>query len=320
MLKKNGRIVRSALVTGGTGVTGNALVRFLLQKGVQVTTLIRPQSSRSRFLPQEEKGLRCIPCAMEDYVRIADNLSDRPYDVFFHLAWDGSMGKQKIANRDNFPLQAQNIRFAVAAVDLCHEIRCPLFLMTGSQAEYGRKDHPVNETEEKDPENGYGIAKFAAESMTRLMCQSYGITHIWPILFSIYGPYDGAQSLVDTTIRGLMNDQLLPYTAGEQQWDYLYSMDAARAIWLLAKYGCNGEAYHVANGELHPIHWYIKKIYELLAPDKTPRLGEIPYSGNQMMFLGADITKMRETTGFSPEYEFTSGIKKIYHSLKPDKG
>ena len=42
-------MVRKAIVTGGTGVTGNALVKYLLQKGIEVIVLVRPGSFRRSF-------------------------------------------------------------------------------------------------------------------------------------------------------------------------------------------------------------------------------------------------------------------------------
>ena len=312
-------MVRKAIVTGGTGVTGNALVKYLLQKGIEVIVLVRPGSFRRSFLPEENGNLSIVECDLEGYGKIGEKLKSGQYDVFFHLAWDGSTGKQKVNNRNHFKLQNRNVSYALDAVELCHELACPVFVMTGSQAAYGRKDHLITEDMEKKPENGYGMAKLCAEGMTRLLCRQYGIRHIWPILFSVYGPCDATESLVDMTVRGLLEGKTLPYTKGEQKWDYLYSYDAARALLLLAQYGQDGEAYHVASGKSLPLANYIRDIYNLVAPDIEPRLGEIPYVPGQVMFLGADITKLRQATGFVPEYTFREGIRAIIESIYAEK-
>lgn len=313
-------MVKRALVTGGTGVTGNALIRYLLQQNIKVTALVRPNSFRRKFLPHNHSLLQITECGMEDYKNIGKQLSvGDKYDVLFHLAWDGSTGKQKIHNRNNFKLQNQNVTYALDAVDLCHELGCGVFIMTGSQAEYGRKDHPIKEDMNKHPENAYGMAKLCAEGMTRLLCREYGIRHIWPILFSVYGPCDFTESLVDKSIRELLRGNTLPYTAGEQSWDYLYSFDAARALLLLAENGVDGETYHVASGESYPLKKFINIMYKVVAPDIQPRLGEIPYSINQMMFLGADISKLKSVTGFCPKYSFAEGICEIRDSIINEK-
>lgn len=314
-------MIKTAIVTGGTGVTGNALVKYLLQQDIKVTALVRPDSFRKRFLPENNENLTIIECGLDDYQSAGGILKNNGYDAFFHLAWDGSAGKEKVDNRNNFRLQNKNVEYAVSAVELCSKISCPVFVMTGSQAEYGRKEKPVTEDMERLPENGYGMAKLCAEGMTRLLCRQYGIKHIWAVLFSVYGPCDATESMIDTTIRGLLAGNTLPYTAGEQKWDYLYSYDAARALLLLAEYGKDGEAYNIANGSdaMH-IKDYIKIIYRILAPEKKPRLGEIPYGGGQVMSLTADISKLRNATGFVPEYSFEDGIRIIAESILNEFG
>lgn len=309
-------MIKRVIVTGGTGVTGNALVKYLLQQDIEVTALVRPNSFRRCFLPEEHPSLHIVECGMESYGQIGKILSDRKYDVFFHLSWDGSTGKQKVGNRNNFKLQNQNVSYALDAVELCHELGCPVFVMTGSQAEYGRKEVPIREDMEKNPENGYGMAKLCAEGMTRVLCKEYGIKHIWPILFSVYGPCDATESLIDTSIRGLMKGETLPYTLGQQKWDYIYSYDAARALLLLAEYGVDGEVYHVANGSTRELREYIEILYREVAPERIPRLGELSYGKNQVMFLGADVTKLREATGFEPQVTFEEGIRRIKEEIE----
>lgn len=302
------------LVTGGTGVTGNALVRCLLRQHVKVTALVRPGSFRRRYLPAEDPGLELVDCGMEQYETL--RLPESRYDAFFHLAWDGSTGKEKVENRNNCPLQTKNILYALQAVELCRRLACPVFLMTGSQAQFGRMTKPVRETDLRSPVNAYGMAKQCAEGMTRLLCRDYGIRHVWPILFSVYGPNDATESLVDKTVRGLLRGETLPYTEGRQMWEYLYSWDAARALILLAEKGRDGEAYNVGPGAQRPLSAYIREMFEVLAPALEPRLGEVPYSPQSTMFLGADTAKLREETGFVPSWPFGEGIRAVAEAVK----
>ena len=42
------RVISNVIVTGGTGVTGNALVRYLLKNNIKVTAIIRENSIREK--------------------------------------------------------------------------------------------------------------------------------------------------------------------------------------------------------------------------------------------------------------------------------
>ena len=85
---------------------------------------------------------------------------------------------------------------------------------------------------------------------------------------------------------------------------------------LLAEHGIDGEVYHVANGKTRELREYIEILYREVAPEIKPRLGEIPYGSNQIMFLGADITKLKETTGFEPQTMFEDGIRRIKEEIE----
>lgn len=306
------KMLKHVIVTGGTGLTGNALVRFLLNKGIKVTALIRPNSSRYGSMPKDDL-LRIVDCDLKSYCNIDAKLLGNSYDAFFHLAWDGSMGPRKKENRNDMYLQLNNMKYMLDAVELCGRLSCPVFLATGSQAEYGLTDGIISEESGENPQNGYGNAKLCAGRMSRIRCGELGIKHIWARLFSIYGPNDGAESLIDTSIKKLIAGKSPAYTAGIQTWDYLYSFDAAKALLLLAEKGADGEIYCVAGGSSKQLKEYIYELHEVVAPNITPRLGEIPYAEGQVMHMEVCTDKIKKL-GFQPDYSFREGIREIYAS------
>lgn len=301
--------MKQVLVTGGTGVTGNALIRYLLGQGIRVTAIIRPGSKRGHLLPGHPLLTR-VGCSLGNYRTLYSKLKKGEYQAFFHLAWDGSQGEKKTDGRNHMPMQLENIRFLVEAVELCHAIECPVFLATGSQAEYGRYEGAADEETCCNPENGYGIAKQCARQMSEILCRQYGICHIWARLFSVYGPRDGTHSMIDSTVLKLLGGSSPEYTEGIQIWNYLYSMDAAKALYLLAKKQTTG-IYCVAHPESRPLKEYIKELHQTVAPGIAPLFGRIPYKDHQVMQMQANIQKLVDLTGFYPEYSFQSGIKEI---------
>ena len=313
--------IKRAVVTGGTGVTGNALVRYLLTKGTEVTAIIRPGSVREKYVPDDPK-LKKVYAGLDDFLddSVYEQLKDYSYDVFFHLAWDGSRGKEKVNNRSNYHLQSQNTTYAVDAVELCHRIGCKTFIMTGSQAEYGDYYEEVSISEDfpKKPVNGYGMAKLCAENMTRALCRDYGIRHIWPILFSVFGPRDATESMVDTSIRAMLRGESLDYTKGEQKWNYLYSFDAAKALLLLAEKGEDGECYNVASLCEKRLFEYINELSVVVTGTEAAGIGKRPYPGGNIKYLMADVSKLVAVTGFKEDYTFTEGIREIEETIREE--
>lgn len=292
-----------AIITGATGAVGMALISELTSRGIETTVLCRAESPRSANIP--EGGLvRKLDCPL-DKLRELD-LGDEKFDMFFHLAWAGTTGEA----RNDMYLQNDNVRYTIDAVELAHRLGCEVFMGTGSQAEYGRVEGALDSRTPAFPENGYGMAKLCAGHMSRVACKKKGIRQVWVRILSVYGPYDGAQSLISTAISKISNREKTAFTAGEQMWDYMYSGDAARAMVELAQKGRDGGVYCLGSGSVRPLREYIEIIRDIIDPDATLGLGEIPYAEGQVMYLQADVSELERDTGFVPSVAFEDGIKK----------
>ena len=147
--------------------------------------------------------------------------------------------------------------------------------------------------------------------MTREYAHQLGIKHIWTRILSIYGPNDGAQSMVMSTINKLKNGEVPQFTKGEQMWDYLYSGDAAEAFRLLGERGADGKIYVLGSGKARPLAEYIKEIRDIVKPNAEIALGALPYREKQVMHLQADITELQKDVGFYPQTEFSKGIRRL---------
>ena len=307
-------MIKNALLTGGTGLTGNALLRYLLDKGVNVTVLVRSNSSRLSNLP-DNPNMRVVFCNIDGYSSIDEKINDVKYDAFFHLAWDGSLGNQKVNNRYNVPLQLGNLNSFIQAVELCNRLGCKKFIATGSQAEYGVVNHKIDEDTEKLPSTAYGSAKVCSSNLAKILCEQYGIVFVWVRLFSVFGPFDGAMSLVDTAIRELIeNEKSISYTSGEQKWNYLYSYDAAKAMYLLAEKCEESDVFCVASAHGRRLKDYISAIHSIANPSVAPALGE--KESTSLVELDVDISKLIDKTGFTEDYSFEEGIKIIVDKFK----
>ncbi|MBQ0100941.1 MAG: NAD(P)-dependent oxidoreductase, partial [Lachnospiraceae bacterium] len=101
------------------------------------------------------------------------------------------------------------------------------------------------------------------------------------------------------------------FTRGEQMWDYLYSMDAGRALYLLGEKGVDGKTYVLGSGSARPLREYMEVIRDICAPGAALGIGALPYGRNQIMYLKADISEVRKDTGWMPEVTFEEGIRNL---------
>lgn len=309
--------MKRVIITGPTGAIGIALIQECVSRGVEVVAVVRPGSRRKKNIPCHDL-VQLVECDLNQLMHLAElpEVTQRLCDTFYHLGWDGTFGN----SRNNMQGQLLNIQYTLDAVNVAKKLGCKRFVGAGSQAEYGRTEQKLNAEVPTFPENGYGIAKLCAGQMSRILCEQEGLEHIWTRILSIYGPYDGMNTMVMSIIRTLLKGEKPSTTKGEQQWDYLYAKDAGYAMYLLGEKGVNGKTYCIGSGKTRQLKEYIIAIRDYIEQMKHVELplgiGELPYADRQVMHLCADITELEKDTGFAARYEFEQGIAETIEWVK----
>lgn len=302
--------MEKAVITGPTGAIGVALINELVQHNINVYAVCRPESKRLVNIPKNPL-VTVIACDLDQLGNLSDIINES-CDVFYHFGWDGTFGD----SRNNMQGQLKNVQYTLDAVEAASRLGCRKFVGAGSQAEYGRVEGKLNSSTPAFPENGYGIAKLCAGQMSRILCEQKQMEHIWTRILSIYGPYDGINTMIMSVIAKLMNNEKPSLTKGEQLWDYLYAKDAGYAMYLLGKKGISGKTYCIGSGKVMPLAQYVEVLRNCISPELPLGFGEIPYAPKQVMNLCADISDLTADTGFLPQYSFEAGIKETIEWYK----
>lgn len=298
--------MKRAIITGATGAVGMALIQELIGNDIEVLVLCREGSQRNERIPKSP--LVTIKYCSLNQLSTVENDTNKKFDIFYHFAWEGTTG----ASRNDMYLQNQNVRYALDAVNAAYHFGCHTFIGSGSQAEYGRVEGKLRPDTPVFPENGYGIAKLCAGQMSKILAHQLKMKHIWIRILSVYGLYDGENSLVMYTIKKLLEGEVPEFTKGEQMWDYLYSGDAAKCFYRLASRGIDGKTYVLGSGQARPLADYILEIRDVVSPGAELGLGVKPYPDMQVMYLCADISELQKDTGWKAEMQFKDGISEIY--------
>lgn len=296
--------MKTAIVTGATGMIAAALVRRLVREGVHVYALCKPGTAGEVPILADPL-VTVIDADISHFLDARPSITE-PCDVLYHFAWLGTFG----ANRDDPYLQLKNIQYTVDCVRLAKETGCRMFVGAGSQAEWGPTDAVLTAETPTDPRTGYGIAKFTAGKLSRLYADTLGLTHVWVRILSVFGVGSIPDSIIPSSIDKFLKKEHAAFTKGEQIWDFLYCDDAALAFYLIGERVTESRLYPLGSGETRTLADYITAIRDAVDPSAPLVLGELPYNKGQTMFLNADLTELKADTGFSPEVGFEEGIRR----------
>lgn len=294
-----------ALVTGATGFIGSYLVRLLLDKNVVVAILMRPNSDSWR-IRDVLSTVKVIYGDLRAIEQSADAIQAFAPEVVFHLGWYGVGNRY----RDDPAQVSQNLYGSLKLVEIASNTGCQRWLGLGSQAEYGRHDRAIAEDLSPRPTTLYGITKLSICLLSCKLCEIYGIGFTWLRLFSSYGPADTPQWMIPYTILTLLKKQKPALTLGEQRWDYLYVEDAVEAIWRAATTPQAQGIFNLGSGEAHSIRSIVELIRDMVDSSLPLGFGEVPYRSDQVMHLQADISRLRQATGWSPQVSLDEGLQR----------
>jgi len=294
------------LVTGATGHIGSHLVRYLLKRRVEVAALVRPATSNLWRIKDMLLHLHVITGDLTAIDEAAPAIRDFAPDTVFHLGWYGVGNRY----RDDPAQVTQNLHGSLKLLELAHEVSCKRWIGLGSQAEYGPYNSVLTEDMPTRAQTTYGVAKLCLGLLSQKLCQAYGIGFAWLRLTAAYGPMDDQEHMIPELILRLLRGEKPSLTLGEQRWDYLYVEDAVEAIWQAAITPEAQGIFNLGSGQAYTVKSIAEHIRDLIGPDLPLGFGEVPYGPDQIMHLQADISHLRQVTGWSPQVSLNEGLRR----------
>lgn len=301
--------MKRVIITGADGFVGSYTVQCFLDNGVEVLALDIIEEPR-RLKPRAGLSYKCID--VSNPKQLLDAVEADYYDTFVHFAWAGSAGSQ----RTDYNLQMQNALNTVECMKTAKQLGCSRFVCAGSIME--REVEAAVHEQESRPGMGYiyGMGKLIAHCLCKSVASNVGIDLLWPMITNAYGVGELSPRFVNTTLRKIINNEPLQFTAGTQNYDFVYVTDVAKAFFAVAKDGIPFKEYIIGSGNARPLKEFILEMQRALAPDATPLFGDVPFTGTNMPLSAFDTTDIKTDCGFEPEVGFAEGTRLTMEWLK----
>ena len=299
------------LVTGGAGFIGSNLCEAILKLGYRVRCFdnlstgfqenvdMFMDNPNYEFMKGDIKDLDACMKACEgvDY-------------VLNQAAW-GSVPRSI-----EMPLFycANNITGTVNMMEASRQSGVKTFVYASSSSVYGDEPNlPKMEGREGNLLSPYALTKRADEEWAKQYTKHYGLPTVGLRYFNVFGRRqnpDGAYAaVIPKFIRQLLNNEQPTINGdGKQSRDFTYIENVIEANLkaCLATKEAHGEAFNIAYGGREYLIDIYYDLTKALEKDIEPNFG--PDRKCDIKHSNADISKAKRLLGYSPSYDFKTGL------------
>ena len=282
------------LVTGAAGFIGSHVCRHLLVQGNHVVGL---DALSGGFRDHVPEGVHFVEGSVIESALVDRLFSEHRFDYVFHLAAYAAEGLSHFIKRFNY---TNNLLGSVNLINASvnHGVKC--FVFTSSIAVYGRNQLPMAEELVPQPEDPYGIAKYAVELDLREAHEMFGLNHV---IFRPHNVYGENQNIGDRyrNVIGIFMNQLLqglPMTIfgdGQQTRAFSYIDDVAPVIAAsIARPAAYNQVFNVGADKPYSVLELARVVAEMM--DAKPDIKHLE-ARNEVVHAYSSHAKVRQRFG-----------------------
>lgn len=217
------------LVTGAAGFIGSHVCRHLLKSGNRVVGLDDLSGGFRDYVPA---GVKFVEGSVTDAGLVKRIFAEQRFDYVFHLAAYAAEGLSHFIKHFNY---TNNLLGSVNLINASvnHGIKC--FVFTSSIAVYGKNQLPMTEDAVPQPEDPYGIAKYAVELDLKETHEMFGMNYVIFRPHNVYGEFqnigDRYRNVIGIFMNQIMQGQPMTiFGDGTQTRAFSYIDDVAPVI------------------------------------------------------------------------------------------
>ena len=316
------------LITGAGGFIGSHLVEWCVEAGFKVRAFVHYNSRNFHGWLESSpvyKELEVVTGDIRDYDSVL--AASEGCDTVFHLAALIGIPYSYVSPQAYI---RTNVDGTYNVLQACRTLQTPNILVTSTSETYGSAQYvPIDEKHPAVGQSPYSATKIAADQLAISYHRSFGLPVKIVRPFNAYGPRQSARAIIPTVItqilagkRELSLGNLAPTR------DLTFARDTAAGFLAIAKHdGLHGDPVNIGMGWEISIGDLVQKIASLMGVEvSTASAAERQrVAASEVERLLADASKLRNATGWAPEYDLERGLRetidwleKHHHAYKAD--
>jgi len=297
-----------SLVTGGAGFIGSHVARHCLALGHDVVVL---DDLSGGFPDQVPPDAVFIQGSVTDSDLIQRLFAEHEFGYVYHLAAYAAEGLSHFIRRFNY---TNNLIGSANLINASIKNRVRCFVFTSSIAVYGSNQLPMREDLIPQPEDPYGIAKYAVELDLRAAHSLFGLNYI---IFRPHNVYGENQNLGDRyrNVIGIFMNQVMQgklmtvFGDGSQTRAFSYIDDVAPHIANSVNVrDAYGEVINIGADEPYTINYLAEVVARAFG--EKPRIQYLP-ARNEVVHAYSDHTKAKQLFGQHATVSLEEGVARM---------
>ena len=313
---------KKILVTGAGGFIGSHLVESLVEKGYQVRAFIR-YNSKNNWGWLENSPLRgdfeVYTGDIRDYDSVREAMKD--VDVVFHLAALIGIPYSYVS-----PLAyvKTNIEGTYNVLQAARDRGVERVIQTSTSEVYGTAQYvPINEIHPLQPQSPYSATKIGADNLALSYYNSFQLPVMVVRPFNTYGPRQSARAIIPTIITQILQGNP-KITLGNltPTRDLNYVGDTVNGFMKISEADhLLGETVNIGSGREVAIGDLARLIASFMGCEiEIGQEGQrIRPERSEVERLLCDNGKIKQFTGWEPEYSLEEGLKETIAWFKENK-
>jgi len=304
---------KKALVTGAAGFIGSHVTDVCLALGMDV---VATDDLSGGFEENVPAGTTWLQGDLKDQRFIDRLMTVGPFDYIYHLGAYAAEGLSHFIRVYNYETNLVASERLINAAIL-QKVKC--FVFASSIAVYGRNQLPMTEDLVPQPEDPYGISKYAVELDLKAAHEMFGLPYV---VFRPHNVYGERQNISDKyrNVIGIFMNQLLrgePMTIfgdGSQTRAFSHVQDVAPIIARAPMTpGAINEVFNVGADIPYTVRQLAAEVAAALGlPENVQHLP----ARNEVVHAFSDHTKLRRVFGDNPTVSLKEGIQRMADWVK----
>ena len=296
------------LVTGAAGFIGSHVAEQLLRRGHEVVGL---DDLSGGFTDNVPKGAIFVQGTILDTALLSRLFAEHRITHVFHLAAYAAEGLSHFIRRFNY---TNNVVGSMNVLNEAVKAEVSCFVFTSSIAVYGAGQTPMRESLRPEPEDPYGIAKYAVEMDLQAARHMFGIDSI---VFRPHNVYGERQHIGDRyrNVIGIFMNQLMRgepmsiFGDGTQTRAFSYIGDVAPliadAIGVPAAFN---QTFNVGADESTTVNELAALVANAMG--KEPRITHLE-ARKEVLHAVADHSRVEEVFGYRAGWTLERGLRQM---------